>query len=146
MDLTKEYPRSVHEKLHGLTQIGRTLDKANATAFGNVGDYHYNCGMDQHVFGFLGIDHEQLLDQVKSKSPADVDGYLKGVIAKKSPEEIERFNQEWVKSKPSSEESQKYFNELRAQVAPDRTDVTAWADLLDLDEKRTVPKRETVNA
>jgi hypothetical protein len=26
-------------------------------------------------------------------------------------------------------------------VAPDRTDVTSWADLLDLDEKRPVPQR-----
>jgi hypothetical protein len=146
MDLTKEYPRSVHEKLHGLTQIARTWDKAKATAFGNVGDYHYNCSMDQHVFGFLGIDHEQFLNEVKTKSPSEVDAYIASLVAKKSPEEIEHFNREWVASKPSSEESQKYFNELRAQVAPDRTDVTAWADLLDLDEKRTVPKRETVNA
>jgi hypothetical protein len=33
------------------------------------------------------------------------------------------------------------FNELRAKVAPDRTDVTTWPDLLDLDEHRSVPKR-----
>jgi hypothetical protein len=36
--------------------------------------------------------------------------------------------------------------ELRNQIAPDRTDVTTWPDLPDLDEKRTVSKRETVNA
>jgi hypothetical protein len=30
---------------------------------------------------------------------------------------------------------------MRGEVAPDRTDVTAWADLLDLDEKRAVPHR-----
>jgi hypothetical protein len=146
MDLTREYPRSVHEKLHGLVQIGRTLDKANATASGNVGEYHYNCGMDQHVFGFLGIDHEKLLDAVKSKSPAEVDTYVKSFIDKKTPEEIETFNREWITHQPDNEDSRKYFFELRNQVAPDRTDVTAWADLLDLDEKRTVPKREPVKA
>ncbi len=38
-------------------------------------------------------------------------------------------------------DGEKYFLELRGEVAPDRTDVTAWPDLLDLDEKRAVPKR-----
>lgn len=36
------------------------------------------------------------------------------------------------------------FLELRHEVAPDRDDVTAWADLLSLDEKRQVPKRVAV--
>jgi hypothetical protein len=39
-----------------------------------------------------------------------------------------------------------HFNELRAKIAPSRTDVTSWPDLLDLDEGRTVPHRETVHA
>jgi hypothetical protein len=146
MDLTREYPRSVHEKLHGLVQVGRTLDKGNAVAHGNVGEYHYNCGMDQHVFAFLGIDHEKLLEVIKTKSPGEVDTYVKSFIDKKSPGEIDAFNREWVTHQPDNEDSRKYFFELRNQVAPDRTDVTSWPDLLDLDEKRTVPKRETVNA
>ena len=146
MDLTQNYPRSVHEKLHGLVQIGRTIDKGKATAHGNVGEYHYNCSMDAAVFSFLGIDHEALLDVIKNaKSDEEINAYVKSFIDKKPPEEIERWNREWVGKKPEGD-SLKYFLELRNQVAPDRTDVTSWADLLDLDEKRTVPKRETVNA
>jgi hypothetical protein len=146
MDLTKEYPRSVHHKLHGVVQLARTIDKGEALAHGNIGEYHYNCSMDQAVFGFLGIDHEALLDTIKNaKSDADVDAYVKPYINAKSPEEIERWNREWLTGKPQGE-SLAYFLELRNQIAPDRTDVVAWADLLDLDEKRTVPKRETVTA
>jgi hypothetical protein len=145
VDLTKQYPRSVHEKLHGVVQIARTLDKATATAFGNVGEYHYDCPMDQAVFAFLGTDHEKMLAAVKT-SPEAADALIKGLADKKTPEEIESWNREWLNSKPGNEDSQKYFNELRNQVAPTRTDVTAWADLLDLDEKRPVPTRETVNA
>jgi hypothetical protein len=59
MDLTKEYPRSVRDKWQGVVQLGRTVDKGKAKVHGNVGEYHYNCPMDQAVFGFLGIDHEQ---------------------------------------------------------------------------------------
>lgn len=146
MDLTTSYPRSVHEKLFGLVQIARAIDKGKALAHGNVGEYHYNCGMDQAVFSFLGIDHEALLNEIKTKNDSEVQAYVKTFIDKKSPAEIEAWNQQWLKSTPSSEESQTYFNQLRDQVAPDRTDVTSWPDLLDLDEKRSVPKRETANA
>lgn len=146
MDLTKVYPRSVGEKVHGVVQIARTIDKAKATADGNVGEYHYNCGMDQAVFEFLGTDHEALLNVVKAaKSDADIDAFVKTLADKKSPEETERWNREWLTKKPEGE-SLEYFLNLRKEIAPDRTDVTSWPDLLDIDEKRTVPKREAVTA
>ena len=146
MDLTKTYPRSVHEQLYGLVQLPRTIDKGKALAHGNLGEYHYNCVMDQAVFGFLGIDHEAFLNTIKdAKSDSEIEAYAKPFIDKKTPEEIARWNREWVTHKPEGE-SLKYFLELRNQIAPDRTDVTSWADLLDIDEKRTVPKRETVKA
>jgi hypothetical protein len=146
MDLTTSYPRSVHDKLFGLVQIGRTLDKGKATAIGKEGEYHYNCTMDQSVFAFLGIDHDALLDVIKkAKSDDEIESYVKTFIDKKSPQEIETWNKEYVALKPTGE-SLDYFLELRNQLAPDRTDVVSWPDLLDLDEKRTVPKRETVSA
>ena len=84
MDLTKTYPRSVHEKVHGIVQIGRTIDKGKAKAHGNVGEYHYNCSMDQAVFAFLGIDHEELLRRIENaKSDAEIDAYVQPFIAKK---------------------------------------------------------------
>ena len=142
MDLTKEYPRSVREKVLGVVQIGRAIDKGKAKAHGNVGEYNYECGMDKAVFEFLGIDGNALLEVIRTaKSDADIEAYLKPFVAKKSATEIESWNASWLEHEPDNEGSQSYFNSLREQVAPDRTDVTAWADLLDLDEKRPVPVR-----
>ncbi|HEY1977442.1 MAG TPA: DUF5069 domain-containing protein [Candidatus Baltobacteraceae bacterium] len=144
MDLTKSYPRSVHAKWQGVVQLGRTIDKGRAVAHGNVGEYHYNCPMDQAVFGFLGIDHAKLLDAIKSaKSDTDIETFTRPYVAAKTAEEITRWNREWVTHEPPNEGSRAAFLELRNQIAPDRTDVTAWADLLDLDEKREVPRRTT---
>ena len=147
MDLTRTYPRSVHDKVHGLVQIGRAIDKGYALAFGNIGEYNFDCPMDQAVFGFLGIDHAKLLERIKqSKSVAEVEKYVSDeFISKKSAAEIEQWNQQWLSHSPQGE-SLAYFVGLRDRIAPDRTDVTTWADLLDLDEKRTVPKRETARA
>jgi hypothetical protein len=143
MDLTTTFPRSVHEKIAGVVMLARTTDKAKAVAHGNVGEYHYNCPMDQGVFSFLGIDQAAFLDVVKnSKSDAEIDAYVKTFAERKSPAEIAAFNEHFLASKPEpGSQAEGSFLSLRNAVAPDRTDVTLWADLLDLDEKRTVPKR-----
>jgi hypothetical protein len=141
MDLTKTYPRSVHDKWLGLVQLGRALDKGKAKANGTLGEYNYDCPMDNAVFGFLGMNGEEFLGVIKNaKSDAEIEAYAKQFVAKKAPEQIEQWNREWV-SHGSEGESKTYFLNLRNEVAPDRTDVTTWADLLDLDEKRPVPKR-----
>lgn len=141
MDLTKSFPRSVHEKMLGIVQLARTTDKAKAVAHGTFGEYHYDCPMDQAVFGFLGIDQAKYLETVKNaKSDDDILAYAKGFIDKKTPEQIEAWNDQWVNSAPSGE-SLEYMTQLRKQLAPDRDDITTWADVLDLDEGRTVPRR-----
>jgi hypothetical protein len=143
MDLTKNYPRSVYTKIAGVVMLARTTDKAKAQNAGTIGEYHYNCPMDQAVFGFLGIDQQKFLETVRNaKSDADIEAYVKPFVAKKSSAEIDAWNAGFVQSAPAAgSDSEKSFLELRNQVAPDRTDVTVWADLLDLDEKRSVPRR-----
>jgi hypothetical protein len=147
MDLTTTYPRSVKDKLAGVVMLARTTDKAKAKGLGNVGEYNYDCPMDKAVFGFLGIDADQFLETVKKANGDDrkIEAYAKTFADKKSPAEIEQFNTNFLKHAPEpGSEAEGYFLELRNQVAPDRTDVTLWADVLDLDEKRDVPKRTPV--
>lgn len=148
MDLTTSYPRSVKDKIAGVVMLARTTDKAKAHLDGSLGEYHYNCPMDQAVFGFLGIDAEQFLEAVKhAKHAGDIEAYAKTLTAKKTPAEIEHWNASFLQYAPEpGSDGAAYFHELRSQVAPDRTDVVAWADLLDLDEKRDVPRRAAATA
>jgi len=144
MDLTKTYPRSVGERFAGIVQIGRTSDKARAYKAGTVGEYHFNCGMDQAVFKFLGIDdHEAFAERAASNDDAALERWLKDTyVSKKSQTEIDRWNREWLESRPEpGSDSEKYFLALRDQIAPSRKDVRSWPDLLDLDEHRDVPHR-----
>lgn len=142
LDLTTAYPASVKQKLFGIVQLKRTIDKGIATAHGNVGEYHYDCPMDKAVFGFLGLEAAPLLEVIKkAQSEAEIEAYVKPFVEKKSAAELETWNAQWLKQGPAEgSDGHKYFVELRGQVAPDRTDVTSWPDLLDLDEKRAVPR------
>ncbi len=143
MDLTKSYPASVREELHGLVQLKRTIDKGKAQAAGTIGEYIYDCPMDKHLFEFLDLDGDTLLDVIKSASnDGEISEFVAPYVHAKEDSEIETFNREWLKSAPEKgSKPEEYFLKLRNEVAPDRTDVTSWADLLDLDEKRPVPHR-----
>jgi hypothetical protein len=143
MDLTKTYPASVRETMHGIVQLKRTIDKGKAQAAGTIGEYNYDCPMDKHLFEFLDLDGDTLLDVIKSASnDSEISEFVAPYVHAKEDSEIETFNREWLKYAPEKgTPAEGYFLKLRNEVAPDRTDVTAWADLLDLDEKRSVPNR-----
>ena len=143
MDLTNSYPRSVKATIAGVVMLARTADKAKAKAHGNIGEYHYNCPMDAGVFSFLGIDHEKFLDTVThAKDDRDIEAFVAPYAAKKTAAEIAEWNAGFLKQAPApGSDGEKYFLDLRSQLAPDRTDITVWADLLDLDERRDVPRK-----
>ncbi len=150
MNTITMHPRSVHEKYLGIVQLARTIDKAKMLATGGLGEYHYDCPMDQALFAEFGIDGKRLAHLVSEfvndpARSADIEAYLQPLIAKKSQTEIERFNLETLTKRPTGE-SLKHFEDLRAKIAPDRTDVTSWPDLLDLDEGRKVPQRANATA
>lgn len=58
-DLSREFPRSPRESLGGYLIAARTLDKCRADLAGTVGDYRFNCSIDQRFFGFAGIDADE---------------------------------------------------------------------------------------
>jgi len=141
VDLTKTTPRSVHEKFYGIVQLGRTTDKAKALAHGNIGEYHYDSPMDQAVLSFLGIDPVKYLEVIRAaRSDDEIKSYVAPYVHKKNPQELETWNQMCVTTPPIGE-SLAFMTELRKKLAPERNDITTWADVLDLDEGRPVPPR-----
>jgi len=142
MDLTKGFPRSVKEKLAGVVMLARTADKARAHKKGLLGEYVYNCGMDKVVFQHFGIDESEFADKADALSDVDLERWLhERFVSQRTPSEIEEFNTSFMQRKPQpGSEGEKYFRELRDSIDPTRTDVTTWPQLLDLDEKREVPR------
>src|SRR5436309_2709450 len=57
-DLTKEPPRSPKMRVGGYAILGRTTDKCRALLWGNLGEYHFDCPLDNMLFGFKGIKGE----------------------------------------------------------------------------------------
>ena len=141
MDLTKEHPRSANELMAGLVSLARTTDKARAYNAGTLGEYDFDCPHDKPLFEFLGTNGPEFAKQVRDlKTDAQIEAWTREeLLAGKTPAAIEAFNAERRNWRPDAH-SQSYFDQMRAQVAPDRPDVTTWFDLLDLDEGRPVAR------
>jgi hypothetical protein len=136
LDLTKTYPRSPKERLGGYLHLARMTDKARAKAAGTLGEYIYPCPLDRSLLEFLEISPDDFYDAAKADDDQGVVGWVKKKAKSRSPEEIENWNRSFLNRKPQTEESLRYFLETRNRLAPHRTDITTWADLLDLEEGR----------
>jgi hypothetical protein len=133
-DLRKHPPRSPRVQLGGFVHLPRLLDKARAKAAGKVGEYHYNCPLDQHFFRFTGIGQRAFLAEVK-KGRTDTQ-MLAWVRAhtKRLPSEIAAWST-WLRTHaPGGINGHAWFGEVISKAAKNRDDVFGFFDLLDLDD------------
>ena len=122
-------------RLGGYALLPRMLDKGRAEIAGKTGEYHYNCPLDQRILGFLGIDPEALRKELAAgKGDGDILEWIRSNQQNKhTGAEIEAWSDAAEKRVPEGE-SIEFFNEIRKAAAPNRTDITTWADLLDVDD------------
>lgn len=141
LDLTKAFPRSPREKLAGYAHLPRMLDKARAKAAGTLGEYIYPCPLDRLLLDFLEIGPDRFYEAAKEMDDQEIAGWVEENAGARGADEIERWNQAFLSRKPADEESMNRFLQVRSKIAPDRTDIGGWIDLIDLEEGREVPPR-----
>ena len=59
LDLTKQAPHSPRERTGGFVIADRATDKCRASIAGTLGEYHYDCPLDNVLFSFKGITGAQ---------------------------------------------------------------------------------------
>jgi hypothetical protein len=67
-DLTKQAPHSPRERINGFAIAARTADKCRANLAGKLGEYHYDCPLDNMLFNFKGITGAQFTAAVTAAS------------------------------------------------------------------------------
>ncbi len=135
-DLTKRAPRSVRARLGGFVILPRMLDKGRAEIAGTNGEYHYNCPLDKHFLGFVGVDPAALREQLAlGKGDGEILQWI-GAHAthQRSALEILQWSAYHEERGPSSVEQRQWFQELHQQIGPKREDIGSWSELLDLDD------------
>ena len=136
-DLTHRPPRSARVRLGGYVILPRMLDKGRATLAGKNGEYHFDCPLDQHFVTFAGVDAKAMLKQLAAgKGDADVLAWIeKTANHKRTNLEVAAWSGYHEQRGPADFESREYFNhKYLEKLAPKRTDILSWFDLLDLDD------------
>ena len=146
MDLQTQHPRSVRHQLGGYVHLARMIDKCRAVLAGTQGEYIYPCPLDRRLLSFADVTPEDFLEAVKGRSDDEVVSWLRCRARAHSDREREEYNQLMLSLGPDTEEKWSYFRSCLEQLGSSRTDITTWADLLDLEEGRPVPIREPAPA
>lgn len=135
-DLTQHPPRSPRVRLGGFAILPRMLDKGRATLAGKNGDYHYDCPTDQLFLSFVGIEAEALKKEIATgKGDGDILAWiLAHATHPRTASEIAAWTAFVNQRAPGDVGSRDYFHGVHQQVAPNRTDIASWFDLLDLDD------------
>ena len=139
MDLTKEFPRSPHERLLGIPGLPRAIDKARAALAGKLGAYNFGdkSSIDRELLGFLGLSPDEFLAGIRtSPDDAAMARWLKEHVRTPSPTEIDEFARTFANDGDDDADRAR-FAERRAKLpAAIQPRVKGWIDLLDIDEGR----------
>lgn len=138
-DLTKDFPRSPRETLGGFVIAGRTLDKCRANLNGTLGEYHFNCPLDQIFLGFAGIKAEAFEAFVATgASDEEVGQWIKEHAQQREKLDIVKWNNQhrYITIKEMPDEIQLYMEDYIAENIPKGKVVYHWFDVYDIEEKR----------
>jgi hypothetical protein len=131
-DLTKEAPHSPRERIAGFAIASRAVDKCRASLAGTLGEYHYDCPLDNMLFSFKGINGEQFKAAVQtSNNYEDVGTWLLANGITKTPLEIKTWSDEMETGSPmKNPEKRAYFIENCSKLGlnPEMNTMFDWLE------------------
>jgi hypothetical protein len=94
-DLTKQAPHSPRERIAGFAIASRAVDKCRASLAGTLGEYRYDCPLDNMLFSFKGITGDQFKAAVQaSTNDEEVGTWLQANGTTKTPGEVKTWSDE----------------------------------------------------
>jgi hypothetical protein len=135
-DLQKEAPRSPRIRIGGYVILGRTIDKCRALVAGDIGEYHFDCPLDNTLFGFKGVNGTDFKAQIENgASDQQMAEWLDRNGTAKTAEEIKRWSDETEAGNPYNDpERRDWFVEQTKPLGLDPAKTTLF-DWLEVDDK-----------
>ena len=137
-DLTKQAPHSPRDRLAGFAIARRTIDKCRASEAGTLGEFHYDCPLDNQLFSFKGITGAQFKTAVQAaKSDEDIGVWLQANGTAKTPAEIKAWSDEMdAGSMMKNPDKRAYFVESCSKLGINPETNTTF-DWLDADDRES---------
>ena len=133
------FPRSPRETLGGYVVAARTLDKCRAAVNGTLGEYHFDCPLDNFFFNFAGITPDNFREFVATGADDEaVAEWIQENATKRDRREIIQWNND-MRGKRICEmpiELQEFLEVYIPEYLPKGRPVYVWFDVYDLEEGR----------
>ena len=141
-DLTKQAPHSPRERIAGFVIASRAVDKCRASLAGTLGEYHYDCPLDNMLFRFKGVTGGQFKAAVQaSKNYEDVGTWLQANGTAKTPAEIKAWSDEMeAGSLMKNPEKRSYFIESCSKLGLNPETNTTF-DWLEADDRASFNRK-----
>jgi hypothetical protein len=131
-DLTKQAPPSPKQQVGGYVILARTYEKCRALLGGNIGEYHFDCPLDNFLFGWKGVTGDDFKAEVaRGASVEDMAKWLDTHGEAKSPEEVQQWSQQMMEARPGQNpEKREWFAEQVKPFGmdPDTTTLFDWLE------------------
>jgi hypothetical protein len=139
-DLTQQAPHSPRERIGGFAIACRAVDKCRASLTGTLGEYHYDCPLDNQLFSFKGITGAQFKTAVEAaKNYEDIGTWLLANGNAKTGPEIEDWSDDQeADTMMKNPEKRDYFVEAcqKLGLKPEKTTTFDW---LEADDRASFP-------
>ena len=136
-DLTKGAPRSPRIRVGDYAILGRTIDKCRALVAGNIGEYHFDCPLDNMLFSFKGVKGDDFKAQIEQgASDPEIVEWLNQAGEEKTPQEIKRWADEVeansLYNHPETEKRDFFSEEVKKLgLDPAKTTTFEWLEVDD---------------
>jgi len=137
-DLTKHAPRSPRIRLGGYSIIARCLDKGRASLAGTVGDYHFDCPLDNVLFAFKGVTGNEIRTLLtEGKNDNDVVLWLNAHGTPKTDSEITEWSTRFEHNSPFTNPEKKEWFSTECKSLGLNPEKTTLCEMLEEDDRQT---------
>lgn len=139
-DLSKEAARSPRLRVGGYAILARMADKGRATLNGTPGEYHFDCPVDNMLFGFKGVKGSEVKPVLASgASDNQIAAWLDTHGTPKSPAEVKAWSDsaEAIRPYENPEQREWFAGECeRLGLKPEKTTLFDYLEADDRDSFR----------
>jgi hypothetical protein len=140
-DLTKQPPRSPRNRLGGYALMARMIDKGRADLEGKVGEYHYACPLDQMLFGFKGVQADEVKKLLGSGATDEqVVAWFGSHGTPKETEDIQAWSEGVEGYRPYDDPEKKEWFAGECDKVGLKPETSTLADFLDADDVASFKK------
>jgi hypothetical protein len=137
-DLTKVAPSSPRVRVGGYAILARMADKGRALLNGTVGEYHFDCPVDNMLFDFKGVKGAEVKSLLKSGgSDKQIAAWLDSHGSPKTAAEVRAWSDSVEAERPYADaESKDWFVGECAKLGL-KPETTTLFDYLEADDRAT---------